>query len=171
MNPRHALETLNSGQQRLDKIIELLKISQYSIHDLSITKCKSKKDYCRMNMPFELGLDLGLINSGNLEYSSKKILILENKKYELSKALSDIAGLDSLNHSNNLEQLFLSLKEWSNQTLNSSISDPPLKIFNDYNEFLSSLYLKKLFQFFGNETYAKDSIEKLTISEFIQEMD
>lgn len=33
--PRCALESLDSGQNRLDKIVGLIRESQYSIHDLS----------------------------------------------------------------------------------------------------------------------------------------
>ena len=33
--PRIALETLDSGQPRIDKIVRLIKESQYAIHDLS----------------------------------------------------------------------------------------------------------------------------------------
>lgn len=58
-NPRIALERLDSGEVRLVKIKELIDSSRYSIHDLSRIKSKGSGEYFRLNMPFEIGLDLG----------------------------------------------------------------------------------------------------------------
>ena len=50
---------LNSADNRINKICDLIKFSNYSIHDLS--KCTSSKEneFFRMNMPFEFGIDYG----------------------------------------------------------------------------------------------------------------
>jgi len=85
--PRLASERLESGENRLDKIIEMIRGSRYSIHDLS--RCKSAKagDAFRMNMPFEFGIDVGLRRSGDKRLSLKKFLIFERDQYDLKKAL------------------------------------------------------------------------------------
>jgi hypothetical protein len=57
--PRITLERNDSGEVRLHKIKELIESSKYSIHDLSRSKSKSENEYFRLNMPFELGLNLG----------------------------------------------------------------------------------------------------------------
>ena len=57
--PRIALERSDSGENRIDKISELIASSKYSIHDLSRLKARRAKEFYRMNMPFELGIDYG----------------------------------------------------------------------------------------------------------------
>ena len=56
--PRIALESLNSGEARIEKIIKIIQQSQFAIHDLSRIKSKGAGEFYRMNMPFELGLDI-----------------------------------------------------------------------------------------------------------------
>jgi len=62
MIPRVALENSDSGQARINKILELIRESKYSIHDLSRIKSAKAKEFHRMNMPFELGVDFGARN-------------------------------------------------------------------------------------------------------------
>ncbi|HEX8266252.1 MAG TPA: hypothetical protein VF596_12655, partial [Pyrinomonadaceae bacterium] len=47
-NPRIATERSDSGEQRIDKICELIKSSKYSIHDLSRLQAKKKKEFYRL---------------------------------------------------------------------------------------------------------------------------
>jgi hypothetical protein len=54
-----ARERLDSSQLRLQKIIELISSSRYSIHDLSRTGLDDTTSLPRFNMPLELGIDLG----------------------------------------------------------------------------------------------------------------
>ena len=56
--PRIATETFDSGKPRLQKIIDLILDSKYSIHDLSRIKSKNKNELFRLNMSFELGIDI-----------------------------------------------------------------------------------------------------------------
>lgn len=42
LNPRIALESKNSGSPRIEKILTLIRESQYAIHDLSRNKAKKK---------------------------------------------------------------------------------------------------------------------------------
>lgn len=58
-NPRLATERSDSGENRLEKIRELIRDSKYSIHDLSRLRSKKAKEFYRLNMPFELGMDYG----------------------------------------------------------------------------------------------------------------
>jgi len=58
--PRISLKNSDSGQPRLEKIVQLIYDSQYSIHDLSRLQSKSANENYRLNMPFELGIDYGL---------------------------------------------------------------------------------------------------------------
>jgi len=56
---RSALERLDSSQIRLHKIIDLIRSSRLSIHDLSRTELDDTTALPRFNMPLELGVDIG----------------------------------------------------------------------------------------------------------------
>ena len=93
--PRIALESLDSGKPRFDKIVSLVNQSKYAIHDLSRLKAQTAGEYYRLNMPFELGLDVGcrLFKAG--KWSAKKCLILEAERFRFQAAISDLSGSES----------------------------------------------------------------------------
>lgn len=167
--PRLSLEISDSGQLRLEKIIEIIKSCKYSIHDLSIVKSKRSKEFARMNMPFELGIDFGLRKSDSSKFNKKQFLILESTKYDYMKALSDINGIDIKVHNNNTENIFDCLYKWLSETLKVNKQDPPLQTFYDFIDFNTNLFEEKVKQF-GSDRLAKNYIEKISITEYIQEI-
>ncbi len=167
--PRLSLEISDSGQFRLQKITEIIKSCRYSIHDLSIVKSKEANEFARMNMPFELGIDYGLRNSENTKYSRKQFLILGDTKYDYMKAVSDINGFDIKEHGNQTDRIFECLYSWFSETLDINKQDPPLKIYYDFIAFNSSLFEEKVAQF-GSDELAKNYIEKISIKEYIKEI-
>lgn len=169
LTPRLSLEVSDSGQVRLDKITEIIKQCKYSIHDLSIVKSKKAKEFARMNMPFELGIDFGLRKSGIIPLNTKQFLILEATKYDYMKAISDINGLDIKVHDNNTEKLFDCLYTWGSETLKKHKQAPPLKLFYDYVDFNTKLFENKITEL-GSEKLAKNYIEKVSIPEYIEEI-
>jgi hypothetical protein len=98
LQPRLASERLEAGENRLNKIVDLLKRCKYSIHDLSRSHAVTEGEAHRMNMPFEYGLDYGLRCSGKTKLAEKRFLIFERKPYDLKSALSDTAGQDVIAH-------------------------------------------------------------------------
>lgn len=78
--PRSALEQGDGGEIRMDKIIRLIKSSPYSIHDLSAVALDSINALPRFNMPFELGLTLGLKAAGGKQ-AKHRVLILERDRF------------------------------------------------------------------------------------------
>ena len=167
--PRLSLEVSDSGQVRLQKITEIIKSCKYSIHDLSIVKSKRANEFSRMNMPFELGIDYGLRNSGIGKLDEKQFLILEAIRYDYMKAISDINGFDIKVHGNETEKIFECIYSWLSETLNIRKQDPPLKIFYDFIDFNTSLFKEKVAQF-GSDGLAKNYIEKISIPEYIEEI-
>ena len=168
-HPRLSLEVSDSGQVRLEKITEIIKNCKYSIHDLSLVRSKKAKDFARMNMPFELGIDYGLRNSDDEKYKDKKFLILEGNRYDYQKALSDINGFDIKVHGNDTEKIFECLHAWGSETLKIRKQDPPLKTYYDFIDFNTSLFEEKLAEL-GSEKLAKNYIEKISIPEYIEEI-
>jgi len=121
-----------------------------------------------MNMPFELGIDYGLRNSGVCLLDTKKFLILESK-YDYQKALSDINGFDIKVHDNDTEKIFDCLYTWLSETLKLNKKSPPLQMFNDFINFNSSLFNEKKIQF-GSKKIAINYVEKVSIPEYIHEV-
>ncbi len=167
--PRLSLEVSDSGQVRLEKIIAIIRGCKYGIHDLSIVKAKKAKEFARMNMPFELGIDYGLRKSGVSPLDTKQFLILEAVKYDYMKAISDINGFDIKVHGNNTEKLFDCLYSWCSETLKINRQDPPLKLFYDFADFNANLFEEKATEL-GSEKLAKNYIEKVSIPEYILEI-
>jgi hypothetical protein len=95
----------------MDKITRLIKASSYSIHDLSAVELDSVNRLPRFNMPFELGLTLGLRAAGG-EYARHTVLILERHKYTCQKCLSDIAGQDLQAHGGDVHRVILQVRNW-----------------------------------------------------------
>jgi hypothetical protein len=110
-SPRIATERIDSGEIRLHKIRRLIEGSRYSIHDLSRSKASKKGEHYRLNMPFELGIDYAcrLYMKGR---SGKKVLVLEEKRYQYQKALSDLAGCDLRTHSGRFEIAIRHVRNW-----------------------------------------------------------
>lgn len=109
--PRCALEKGDSGEVRMDKIARLIKASPYSIHDLSATELDAANNLPRFNMPFELGLTLGLKSAAG-KYAGHVALILEREKYTCQKCLSDIAGQDLQSHGGDVSRMISQVRNW-----------------------------------------------------------
>ncbi len=111
-HPRLAPENADNSEARLERIIDLVRGSQYGIHDLSRCKSAEAGEYSRMNMPFELGIDHACRRFGDGELASKSILILEENRYDYQKVLSDIAGWDIQAHGGDFEKAVRHVRNW-----------------------------------------------------------
>jgi hypothetical protein len=109
--PRSALEKGDSGEVRMDKITRLIKASPYSIHDLSAVELDVANQLPRFNMPFELGLTLGIRAAGG-EHAGHMVLVLERREYTSQKCLSDIAGQDLQAHGGDVGRMILKVRNW-----------------------------------------------------------
>lgn len=112
LRPRFALERADSAELRLDKIIDLIRQSRFGIHDLSRCKASRKGEFYRLNMPLELGYDLGAKAYGGKRFAGKKILILEEKPHSVKAAASDLAGCDGRAHNGLPETIVKVVRDW-----------------------------------------------------------
>lgn len=110
--PRLANERLEAGENRLDKIIGMIRTSRFSIHDLSRCVANSVGESFRMNMPFEFGIDFGFRHAGDERLGSKQFLVFERNRYDLKRSLSDIAGMDVECHRDNFEEVIKNVRDF-----------------------------------------------------------
>jgi hypothetical protein len=92
--PRSALEELDSGTVRLNKIQRIIGACRYGIHDLSRVEPGRLSKLPRFNMPFELGLDIAAKAFGPNALKRKRFLILDAVPYRYQRFISDISGQD-----------------------------------------------------------------------------
>lgn len=105
--PRATLEIAGSDR-RLDKIYNLIRKCQYSIHDLSRVELdKIRPRVPRFNMPFELGLAVAWALESERKH---KWFVFESVSYRLSKSLSDINGTDAYIHNSRVNDVFVQIR-------------------------------------------------------------
>ena len=110
-NPRLATERNNSGENRIDKIVELIAESRLSIHDLSRCQAQYKGEHFRLNMPLELGIDYGC-KSFCEGMQEKSFLILEEQKYRYQASISDLSGCDIQAHNGDHQIAVRKVRNW-----------------------------------------------------------
>lgn len=122
----------DSSANRLNGIIDLMKNSDYSIHDLSRIEIQRLP---RFNMPFECGIDFGIKNTSN---PNKKIMIFEKEQYRYQQVLSDISGNDIFSHKNMPVEAVKSIRNWVSEIKQEEIPTYTY-LWYSYNDFESYL--------------------------------
>jgi hypothetical protein len=140
LRPRCALENVNSGQVRIDKIIGLIRDCRWGIHDLSRTEL-SADSLPRFNMPLELGLFLGASRYGNRDQRLKTCLVLDREPHRFHKYVSDISGQDVISHANDPAGAIQAVRNWFRDSRPSEARDlaGPAAIVARYHSFLQAL--------------------------------
>ena len=161
LKPRIAMERDDSGEERINKIKELIRCSMYSIHDISRMEPLKPGDLPRFNMPFELGLDLGCRTYGKGKLTAKKCLILEKERYRYLKVISDISGNDIRAYNGDELNLIREIRNWIRTTTSKRVPAAKM-IWEAFNVF---------FNFFlancREKGYDHDDIEQMPITEYI----
>jgi len=159
--PRIALEALDSGAPRFEKIVSLIKQSKYAIHDLSRLQSSAVGEYFRLNMPFELGLDVGCRLFRGGQSSTKRCLILEAERFRYRAAISDLSNSDIAVHSNEPVNVVTEVRNWLNNE--AKLKAPgAAEIWARFNEFMAANYISLKARGFSDA-----NIEKLPIGELI----
>ena len=105
LKPRLALESSDAAEPRIEKIIRIIAESKFGIHDLSRCQALKKGQMFRLNMPLELGLDIGCRRFQTGRWQRKRCLILETEKFRYHEAISDLSSSDLFAHADDPEQL------------------------------------------------------------------
>lgn len=142
--PRLATERSDSGENRIDKIVELIDSSRYSIHDPS--RCQATRDgeMFRLNMPLELGIDYGCRKFGSDAHGTKLILILERDRYRYQQAVSDLSGCDIEAHGDDYARIIRKVRNWLVSTAQINDADGATRIKGAYEDFQEWYYERQL---------------------------
>ena len=98
LTPRASLE-IPGGAARLDKITDLIGSCSQSVHDLSRVELDlNDPPTPRFNMPFELGIVIGLHRKGEGKHTWF-VFEANERRLKLKKSLSDLAEADPYVHS------------------------------------------------------------------------
>jgi hypothetical protein len=101
--PRATLE-IPFGRRRLDRILDLIEDCRYSVHDLSRVELdRSPPSTPRFNMPFELGLTVGLDRA---RQQGRPWAVSESRERRIQKSLSDLNGTDVYIHDGTIRGVF-----------------------------------------------------------------
>ncbi|MFN0078887.1 MAG: hypothetical protein ACKVY0_20700 [Prosthecobacter sp.] len=134
--PRCALEIDDGSEVRLEKIYRLMQSCQFSLHDISRTELDAVSKLPRFNMPFELGLFLGL---GRALKKPRPTLILDAEPYRYQKFISDIAGQDIRAHMGDPLKAMSQVRNWLNTHVPNAALMGGAALSKLYNEFTLEL--------------------------------
>ncbi len=132
------MESADSGAMRIHRILNLIKKSRYAIHDLSRLRAHRRGEHFRLNMPFELGLDIGCRVFGKSEFRRKKCLVLEKDRYSIQAALSDLSNSDVCSHNDEPEIAVRHVRNWLVQEAGAS-GPSGTAIWYAFNDFMADL--------------------------------
>ncbi len=135
---RCSREENDSGNIRLGKILKIIGECRFGIHDISRTEL-DKHGLPRFNMPFELGVDLGIRRCGNRRFRTKVHLILDRTPYRYQHFLSDIGGQDIDAHYNKPKRVITNVRDWLRSATKANDMPSGKIIFGEYKRFLRDL--------------------------------
>lgn len=162
-NPRIASERSNSGENRMDKIVELMRASRYSIHDISRIRAKTRGEFARFNLPFELGVDRGAQLFGAGKLRNKRSLLLDSQPFEYKRALSDLSGVDIKHHENTPTNIVLAVRNWFVDTVDVRDAPSASKVWNRFTDFTSYFYDSQTAKGFSDE-----DLNSLPVAEYMR---
>jgi hypothetical protein len=165
LKPRIALEAIDSGQARLDKIVRLIGASQFAIHDLSRIESSKVGEAFRLNMPFELGIDFGCRQFGRGRLRDKRTLVLASDPHRYKAAISDLAGMDVESHSDEPYRVIGSVRNWLK---NACLAQAPgaARVSSAFTDFMARNYDELIARGFSS-----DDVETLPVPELVEYME
>jgi len=110
--PRSALESGDVAVSRMDRIINAIMSSKYSIHDLSRCRGEGEERFARFNMPLELGVAMARRFISTPAGHEHDWLILVPEGHQYIRFLSDLAGYDPRRHNGTVESIVPAVVSW-----------------------------------------------------------
>lgn len=161
--PRIASERSNSGENRIDKIVDLIRASRFSIHDISRVKSAAEGEYARFNLPFELGVDRGAQLFGPVQLRKKCCLILETQPYDYKRSLSDLSGVDIKHHRDDPSEIVRAVRNWFVETVGLKRVSGATSIWYGFTDFASAFYDER-----KKKGFSDDDLDFMPAPEYIE---
>jgi hypothetical protein len=136
--PKLALIEDDGLDNRLNKIMRMIKECRYGIHDLSRIELNHAK-YPRFNMPFELGIFFGARYIGTGEQRKKNALILEREKFTYQQYISDLNGIDPKEHNNDPLIAMRRVRDWLRTASGRTTIPAAAMLAAQYKQFQDNL--------------------------------
>ncbi len=108
--PRSAIESGSVSETRMDRIVETLCSSNYSIHDLSRHKGEGTENFARLNMPLELGMAMAHRFLSGKDAHDWMVMVPEGHEYV--QYVSDLAGNDPYQHDGSVKSVISNVVSW-----------------------------------------------------------
>lgn len=153
------------GETRFEKILSLVQQSKYGIHDLSRIKSSRAGEFYRMNMPFELGLDIGCQRFKGSVWADKRCLILEAERYRYQAALSDLSNSDIMVHGNEPSLLIGEVRNWLCMQVDLDAPGPTFFRGRFFIGFMTDHYSRLI-----SSGYSDKDIENCPIPDLVRDM-
>ena len=128
-----------SRAPRIQKIIRIISACKYGIHDLSRLQAREAGEYYRLNMPFELGIDVGCRLFSKGQRSRKRCLVLEAEHYRYQAAISDISNSDIAVHNGQPEAIVTEVRNWLHSQARLHAPGPS-KVQGEFLKFMADNY-------------------------------
>jgi len=135
---RCSKEYEDSSGIRIRNIIELIRQSKYSIHDLSRVTLDVTAKLPRFNMPLELGICMGALEFGTKKQKDNKYLVIESDRFRFKQFISDISGQDIRDHNNKTEDAIRVVRNWLSRKTTESIPSASI-IISEFEKFNADL--------------------------------
>lgn len=131
---RSALEITNTSEIRVTKIARIIDECRFGYHDISRTGLGRTNQLPRFNMPFELGLFLGMSRT-----TDKNCLVVDRDQYRYQQFLSDIAGQDIAAHNNDPKTAITVVRNWLRSSQREGAVPGGAHIWKRYRSFKGKL--------------------------------
>lgn len=135
---RCSKEYEDSNSIRIKNIIELIRQSKYSIHDLSRVTLDATANLPRFNMPLELGICMGALEFGTKKQKDNKYLVIESDRFRFKQFISDISGQDIKNHNNTTEDAIKVVRNWLSHKTPEKLPSASI-IISEFEKFNADL--------------------------------
>lgn len=153
----------DSSGIRIKNIIQLIRESKYSIHDLSRVTLDGTANLPRFNMPLELGICIGAIEYGSKSQKDNRYLIIESEKFRFKQFISDLSGQDIKDHKNSVEEAIKIVRNWLSKKTEEKIPSASILIA-EYQKFQEDLPALCLDEKWIPEELTYDEFANLAIS-------
>lgn len=110
--PRCAIEAGSASTPRMDRIVQAITSSKYSIHDLSRCRGEGDANFARFNMPLELGIAMSERFRTANHPDQHDWLLLVPTGHAYKRFLSDLAGYDPNEYDGKVDSIVPAVMSW-----------------------------------------------------------